>query len=182
MKASSILAWLVTLSLFSGTYWMLTEKEFSTVQELENTYARKKTLLSKLSALPEKERLIKNQLVDLGGEAASAFLYEGEDHEVQSYVQRDVRRIAGEAGVNISSMRPLGKGTATDSLLSTSSVQLNFTAPYEQLIIFLSKLESVQPLLRAKRVSVRVQLQSTPSRAAVLAVTVDVNAFRRAEK
>jgi len=136
-------------------------------------------LLNKVSALPEKEKLIKNQLVDLGGEAASAFLYAGEDHEIQSYVQRDVRRIATEVGVNITSMRPLGTSSATDELLSTSSVQLNFTAPYEKLVLFLKSLEDVQPLLRARRVSVRVQLQSTPSRAAMLSATIDVSAFRR---
>lgn len=179
MTLRFIIAWLVTLALVAGSFWFVIEEDLNTAKELESTYARKKMLLDVLNSLPEQERVIKNQLADLGGEAASAFLYEGEALTVQSFIQRDMRKIASELRINLSTMRPLGKSKAESDLLSVASVQINFKVTHEKLMQFLDRLEQAKPILRAKRVSVRVQRSSTPNRAAILAVVMDINAFRQ---
>lgn len=168
---------LLFCSLILSAYFISKDK-FDAIDVARTTYLRKVSLLERLESLPEKELQIKDQLENLNASVAERLLYEGDFRSAQAFVQRDVRDIAGRVGLQIDSMRALGAGRySADDLIVATSIQVNFVAPYAETIEFLGNLETFEPMLRARRLSMRLQKPSSKNQNALIAVNAEIAGF-----
>jgi Tfp pilus assembly protein PilO len=140
------------------------------------TYERKQQLLIRLQSLPEREQDIRNQLSDLNNIAANRYLYNEDPQFVGSLIQRDLQNIAAKNNLRFNSVRPVGTSKQLNGL-NKISIQISFTGTNNQLLDFLSDIESHEPLLRTSRTSIRVQQTSTDYSDAVLVLNMNVSAF-----
>ena len=175
------LSWALLIGLIGAGLWFFTGPTFSSIGEQEQAYGRKLALLVRLKSLPEKEDQIKQRLEDLGINAAEQYLYAGNHSSVQALIQRDLRQLAQKEGLRVQSMRTLAN-IRQNGMLRYTSVQVRFQLiSYEALAAFLAKIETRQPLMRVRMLSVRVQQASTPTRAAQLSVLLEVVGYRKPE-
>jgi len=180
-KAQPFLSWLFLLGLVSTILWIATASTFVSIGAQEDVYERKLSLLTRLKSLPEKEDQIRQRLEDLGVRAAEKYLYQGNHSSVQALIQRDLRQLAVEEEVRVQSMRTLAN-VRQSGLLRHTSVQVRLqSVSYDTLAAYLAKIESRQPLLRVRTISVRVQQHSTAFRAAQLVVVLEVVGYRKPE-
>lgn len=175
----AIFAWLGLLGAIFLVLWVMVKRDLESLEIAQSDYIRKSSLLQRLEALPEREAVIKRRLADLGNDAVESKLYQGSRNQVLLDVQRDVRRIADEVGVQINAIRPLRTQDDLTSRLSSTTVQLNFVANYDTLLKFLASTEANSKLLRSQKFSVRVQRSSTVSEDASLAAVVEVSGYSR---
>lgn len=180
MKTSitPVVCWAIVLGLFAGGYYVIVKEDLATVAELERTYLRKKALLQRLQELPDRELSIKRKLADLGNDAATRHLYEGDHNAVQSNVQLDLRNIASESSVAIDRMTSQ-RASRTDGPLAEAKVDVSLTATNEGLIKFLSAIEAREPLLSISKLGIRVQRPSTRTEPARLSISAEISGYRR---
>lgn len=174
-------SWGLVFAFFYVSFLAFTASIREENEILTESLIQKQTLLQRLQALPKRENKIKVALQELNDGLAERSLYSGDAAAVRTEVQRDVRRMAAEAQVQVGSIRPLG-ARRTDDELSLSAIQLNYSASHVENLKFLQLLERAEPILRVQRLSVSVQTASTETMAARLAVTVEVAGFVRSER
>jgi Tfp pilus assembly protein PilO len=155
--------------------------KWDSIQEYKDNYAVRSALLKSLQSLPKREALIKERLEKLNREAAEQYLYAGEVNSIQSLIQRDVRSIASKNTLHITSMRSLSS-PQTNDLIGKVIIQLGFTSTYAELLPFLAQLESKKPILRIKKLSIRVGRASDEYTPAVLQVVAEVNGYHALDK
>lgn len=148
------------------------------IRDRQQDLARKRMLLDRLEDLPKTEQAIRERLLVLAEDTPRLSLYRGGHAEVMRLVQRDIRRIATDVSLRLSSVRAIGAAPDTGQMLLPVAVRLTFTATQPDLMAFLRGLEAHAPLTRVRQLSVRVQNASTPSQAARLQVTAEVVGFR----
>lgn len=176
-RVRSFASWGSLLFLLVTAVWFLTAGDREEIALLEDSLMQKQTLLHRLERLPEREAGIRDALQLLDDGIAERSLYRGEPSAVRTEVQRDVRALASNAGVRVGSMRPMGPRRSSDGKLSMSTIQVSYEATNDENVSFLEKLEQAEPMLRVQRMSVSVQSASTPSRAAILSVSLEVAGF-----
>ena len=176
-RVIGFLAWLVSLLMVWGVVVFLSGSDLERMDELEQVYLRKKSLLERLEELPRREAEIRRQMADLGNEEASKFLYEGDHQAVQVLIQRDIRHIASQTQMTIGAMRALN-ATRSEDRLVPAIVQVNLSTNHEALVGFFAALEQAQPMLKVNKMSINVQRPSTASRAAQLRAVLEVSGYR----
>lgn len=175
----AVLAWVLLFTLSVTSIWMMIAPDLEDIEQMETTYARKKTLLTRLQALPKEESAIRARLERLSREAVARQLYDGNNNAVQSLVQRDLRQLASDNQLTINSMRPLG-AVQQAGLLRRTSVQLNLALSHKMLVSFLQTVENWEPILRVTRLNIRVRAPSSDASSAELAVTMEVTGYSEA--
>jgi len=143
---------------------------------LSESLLQKQTLLLRLQDLPKRESRIRSALKELNDGLAERSLYAGDAVAVRTQVQRDVRRIAAEARIQVGSMRPLGS-RRNEGELHSSAIQMSYSATHAENLEFLKLLEAAEPALRVQRLSLSVQTVSTETRAARLSINLEVAGF-----
>lgn len=179
-RVKGVVAWAGLAIVLWLLFSFLVSSDMEKIAESEYSYLRKQALLHRLEALPDEEEEIRKKLEVLSAEATARFLYAGDDNNVRSLIQRDLREIAGKQ-IKLGSMRLLGR-SRQEGPLESSSVQIKFTTTYSELVSFLQRLEAWEPLLKVRRLSARVRQASTNTSAAELAIVLDVTGFRRTER
>ena len=174
----SILFSLVLVFLWGGGVFFFLEEDIIAITERESILERRKSLLARLEALPQKEELIQKKLEELNEQAVDQFLYSGEHSVIQSLLQRDIRKIAGEVKVNIGTIRSLG-GLHEVGTLRRSSVQLTISDEFSKLLTFLDAIERHTPMLHVRKLSIRTVSNSTVSTPAQLATIIEVSAYSK---
>ena len=158
------------------------------VLNLDNTIAlfdeydalnRRQSLLDRLSMLPERERAIRQRLEDLGESPPELFLYPS-NQNVFTLVQRDLRELASETDVRLSSIRRSRntQSSKPSSQLVAVSVSIALTTDQENLASFLSGLENRKPMLIPSNMSIIVAQPSTETTPASLRVTMDMSGYQ----
>lgn len=172
----TILSWGPLLFICFALVWSVTSADREANVELSEDLVQKQRLLQRLQNLPKRENKIREALQALNNGLAERSLYRGDANQARTEVQRDVRKIASQAKIQIGTMRPLG-ARRTDSELNLTAIQLSYTSDHETNIRFLELLEKAEPLLRVQRMSVSVQAASTDTQAASLNVSLEIAGF-----
>jgi hypothetical protein len=173
-------AWIGLIAVIAIVFWSILSPKFGQLIELEDRYAVRSGLLVSLEALPKRESLIKERLERLNREAAEQYLYAGEVNAIQSLIQRDIRIIANASQLQIASIRSLSNPNS-NKLIGEVVLQMGFITTYAELLPFLSKLEAQKPILRVRKLSVRVNRPSddySPARLQVVAEVSGYHAFK----
>ena len=177
-RINGLLAWLMLLLTTGGIIWILIAPTLAEIAQQEQDYVRKLALLARLEALPKEEQAIRQTLDSLSNDAASRLLYAGDHNSVQSQLQLDIRQLAARSNINVNSVRSL-PAFRQSGMVQGASVQLNLDLTQEGLIQFLKEIEQAEPILRVKRLTVRVRQESTESSAAQLSVALEMTGFRQ---
>lgn len=179
-KAAPKIVWTVSLAILASVLWLLEADTLQLIEAQAETLTRQKTLLKRLEDLPKREEVIKRQLADLGNDAVTQLLYEGDTNSVSSQMQRDLRQTASDAKIRLNQMR-FQRTVQNDGLILPNVIQINFSSDMAGLLSFLAQLESREPILRIKKLSIRVTEASKLTRAARLSVSADVTGFSSPE-
>ena len=177
-KVKGYFLWAVVLSLAAFLVWLTWLPTLNRIELQEDEYVRKANLLRRLQALPTEEAAIRERLETLSSEAAARLLYSGEHNSTLSMMQRDVRQLAATHNINLSSVRTLANFQQPGPI-QRSALQLNLVTDQKGLVQFLAAIEQAEPLLRVKRLTVRVRRPSTEYSAAELSVLMEIGGFRQ---
>lgn len=176
-KMQTLSAWAALLGLIAAAGYFLVADDLSRLEGLSRELGRKQQLLARLEALPAREAQIRDRLATLDAATADNLLYEGDSNATRALIQRDVRRVAGQIGLRLGTMRPVS-GPSRDPIIQPTSVQVGFAADYDQLLDFIDAIEKNEPMLRVRKLSTRVQRASTETEAAELGVTMEIAGYR----
>lgn len=171
------LSWTTVVGLSFLVLWLLIGDELEAIAEGSENLRQKQTLLARLESLPEREDSIRRALSELENGVAQRRLYQGDPGSIRREVQRDLRNIASNAGMQIESMRPLSDRRLANTNISATSIQLSYFATNEDSLLFLQRIEEAEPTLRVRRLSIAVQSPSSPERPARLSISMEVAGY-----
>ncbi len=171
------LSWGATAALSFLVLWLMVNQDMDAIAEGAENLGQKQMLLARLESLPEREDSIRRALGELENGVAQRRLYQGEPASIRREVQRDIRNVASNAGLQIESMRPLSDRRLADTNIAVSSIQLSYLATNEESLRFLQKIEEAEPTLRVQRLSIAIQSASNPNRPARLSISMEVAGY-----